>query len=98
MRRVERTSAPGALTVRWLEATGASQNAKARVIDYSQTGVRIEMTKPIPVRSYVTLLAPELNKGTWAGWASVRYCERQGAKFIIGLEFAAGIRWTKPPF
>ena len=77
----------------WQDRFGHDKFAKARSFDISESGLRIEMPEPLQERSYVTIKAEKLGLH---GQASVRHCSKHGTKYIVGLEFAAGLRW-KPP-
>ena len=57
-------------------------------------GMCFEVSEPIPLSSYVTFNAPELNLADWALGGSVRYCSNKGAKFIVGLELKVAAKLT----
>ena len=48
------------------------------------------MGEPLEKQTYVTLQSPGLGLH---GTASVRTCARKGMKYIVGLEFSAGLKW-----
>jgi len=90
----ERTLSNALVKLKWNGASGEPRSAAGKVLDCSESGVRIEVAEPIQVRSYVALDAPELNRAGWDGWGSVRYCVSRRSKYIIGLELSAGARWN----
>ena len=50
------------------------------------------MPEALPHQAYLALSAAQLGL---TGHASVRHCTRiRGAKFAVGVEFTAGLRWT----
>jgi hypothetical protein len=93
-RKCERTLSNSLVRLKWRGASGESRFAAGKVLDCSEWGIRIEITEPIQIRSYVTLDAPELHRAGWAGWGSVRYCMPVRYKYVIGLELSAGARWN----
>ena len=44
----------------------------------------------------LSLLRFQSDKFNVRGAGYVRHCRRAGAKFVVGLEFAEGLRWTPP--
>jgi hypothetical protein len=79
------------ITLKWRGVSEQARFASARVLNYSETGLRIELCESIAPRTYVMLGAHGQNRAGWAGW--VRYCSRRGIKYIVGLELSAGPRW-----
>ena len=55
-----------------------------------KSGMRVEVPERIPERSYITFRADELSLH---GTGSVRSCQANGLKFIVGLEFSTGMKW-----
>jgi hypothetical protein len=64
-----------------------------RALNISASGMRVEVGDSIEQRTYVTVQCAALGLH---GRASVRSCTRKGMKYILGLEFSAGLKW-KPP-
>ena len=89
----ERTLSNALVKLKWKGASGDPRFALGKVLDCSESGIRIELAEPIQIRSYVFLDAPELHRAGWAGWGSVRYCLRR-SKYVIGLELSDGARWN----
>lgn len=64
-----------------------------RALNVSASGMRVEVADSIDKQTYVTVQCSALGLH---GRASVRSCTRKGTKYILGLEFSAGLQW-KPP-
>jgi hypothetical protein len=64
-----------------------------QALDVSSSGMRIEVGDPIEKQTYVTVQCTALGLH---GRASVRSCTRKGMRYVLGLEFSAGLQW-KPP-
>jgi len=65
---------------------GKTRCMRARGIDISETGARVQVDEPIDPRSHVFVEAEQYNL---IFSASVRYCTRLGSKFLLGLRFSA---------
>jgi hypothetical protein len=76
----------------WRDTSGGDKFAIVKSFDISESGMRIELPEPVEPRSFVQLQCPELGL---QGTASVRSCSRQGVRFMIGLEFAGGLKWGR---
>ena len=91
LRRFKREALDVPVEVIWKTRSGEDQYAKARALDVSESGMRLEMPVPLDERIYVTIRAEGLGLH---GRASVRSCSKQSAKkFWIGLEFSGGLKW-----
>jgi hypothetical protein len=75
--------------ISWEGLHGSPRHAQVKCIDLSETGLRLEAPEPIPVRSSVYLRAERINL---AGSATVKHVERQGAKYILGLELNSALQ------
>jgi hypothetical protein len=93
IRRHKRSKHIATVRLSWQDRFGNEKFTEARSFDISESGLRIEVPEPVPLKSYVTLHAERLGI---RGRASVRYCARVGIKYVLGLEFATGLKW-KPP-
>jgi hypothetical protein len=91
-RRHPRISYAGAVCISWQDERGLSKFTKAKCLDLSQEGLRIEMTEPIPVLSTLLLRAEQINL---SGSASVRYRASRGRKYVLGLNLSHAIE--NPP-
>jgi len=97
IRRSERLTTEGLVEVTWKDRFGQEKFAKARSLDVSEKGMRIEMPEALERQNYVTIRSNALSLH---GTASVRSCTRKGTKYLIGLEFSGGLQWkpkSKPP-
>jgi len=90
IRRDERKSATEMVELTWKDRSGQEKFAKARSLDISELGMRIEVPEPLEKQAYVTLRSDALSLH---GRASVRSCTRQGTKYLVGLEFSGGLKW-----
>jgi hypothetical protein len=84
IRSGERRPFEGAVQVSWQTRSGEMQTIRAKCVDLSDQGARIECESPIDFRANVYVQAPAYGL---MGNASVRYCRRSGMKHIIGLLF-----------
>lgn len=83
-RRGERYPITCAVQISWQRANGESCTTRATCREVSLHGARVECSEALMARSSVYLNAPSHGL---MGNATVRYCRRQGMKFVIGLEF-----------
>jgi cytochrome c peroxidase len=90
LRRHNRTQARSIVQIVWKDHLGNEKYTKARTLDVSQSGMRVEVPERIPERSYVTFRSDELSL---QGTGSVRTCHGKGIKFVVGVEFSAGMKW-----
>ncbi len=89
-RRNERIPAEELVEVTWKDRAGQEKFAKARTLDISESGMRVEMPEALDKQTYVALRSNSLSLH---GTASVRSCTRQATKYLIGLEFSGGLKW-----
>jgi hypothetical protein len=94
LRRQVRTDAKSIVQLVWKDQLGNEKFTKARTLDVSESGLRLEVPERIPERSYVTFRVDDLGLH---GTASVRSCNGKGLKYIVGLEFSAGMKWKPKP-
>jgi hypothetical protein len=92
-RRHDRTEHSEMVQVMWKDRAGGDKFTNARTLNISEVGMRIEVPEPLQERSYVMLRCDKLKLN---GRASVRTCQRKGSRYLVGLEFAVGMKW-KPP-
>ena len=77
----------------WTPEGGGIVSLQARCLDISQTGMRLEVDRPVPARSFVHVESTELHL---AGTAVVRHCDRGMQRCTLGLEFVGGTTWRAP--
>jgi hypothetical protein len=86
IRNGERRAFQGAVQVSWQARSGETRTIRAKCVDLSEQGARIECEPPIEFRTQVYLQAPAHGL---MGNATVRYCRRSGLKHIVGLLFSS---------
>jgi hypothetical protein len=92
LRRNDRRPCDHNVKVMWRDLAGQDKFTHAKALDISELGLRLQMPEALPHQAYLGLSAAQLGL---TGHASVRHCTRiRGAKFAIGVEFTAGLRWT----
>ena len=92
LRRQDRRPCDHKITVTWRDQRGEDRFAHAKAVDICELGLRLQMPEALPRQAYLTISAVKLGL---MGHASVRHCARiGGAKFLVGVEFTAGLRWT----
>ncbi|MFN3323094.1 MAG: PilZ domain-containing protein [Bryobacteraceae bacterium] len=91
LRRHPRRPIQELVPITWEEPNSGQRGARVRCTDISESGMRVEVERPLPLRTMVKVDARKLGL---IGMASVRYC-RQGKnfKYIVGLEFTGGMVW-----
>jgi hypothetical protein len=93
LRRHERVLQGAPVQVSWKDRLGNEKFANAEILDVSEAGIRVKVPESLAEHTLVTLRSERL---ALHGRASVRSCDRQGAKYLVGLEFIGGLSW-KPP-
>jgi PilZ domain len=94
LRRHHRIETRSIVQLVWKDQLGNEKYTKARALDVSESGMRVEVPERIPERSYITFRADELSLH---GTGSVRSCQGKGLKYIVGLEFSTGMKWKPTP-
>jgi hypothetical protein len=90
LRRHERAEQSSPVQIAWKDRSGADKYVSGRSVDISPSGMRVEVSEPIDKQTYLTLQCLALGLH---GTASVRNCSRKGLKYVLGLEFSAGLQW-----
>ena len=83
----------GTIKVSWLDVTGAMKMTRTRGLNISEGGIAIELPEAAMPLSLVQFQSDRFNI---RGAGYVRHCRREGSRFVVGLEFAEGLRWTPP--
>lgn len=81
-----------ALEVSWLDKSRKMRTTRARVVNISERGMALEFPEevmPLMVRFESARLKVK-------GAGMVRYCQRVGKKYLVGVEFTEGLRWRAP--
>jgi len=90
LRRHNRTQSRSIVELVWKDRLGNEKFTKARTLDISESGMRVEVPEQIAEGSYVTFRADELSLH---GRGSVKTCRGKGIKYVVGLEFSGGMKW-----
>jgi hypothetical protein len=91
LRRQPRHPCDHPITVQWRDTGGQEKFVLAKALDICELGLRLQMPEAPPRQAYLMLNASKLGL---QGHASVRHCTRiHGARFSVGVEFTAGLRW-----
>jgi hypothetical protein len=84
----ERISSNAAVALRWREISGEPRFVRGRIVDYSTTGLRIELYQPIQPLADILVGAPGHNRTASAG--TIRYCIPKRTKYVVGVKLSAG--------
>ncbi len=87
-RRSPRYPASAAIRLAW--TSNFDKYAMGVCVDVSRTGVQLLISDPIPVRTRVCFKSDSL---ALSGSGTVRHYKRQNGKYVVGLEFAGGLKW-----
>lgn len=87
LKRKDRFRCNSVLVVSWQERD-ITRTIRGRCVDLSETGAKIEISERLPATTLVYLRS---DKDGILGHAAVRYCERSGMKFIVGLQFGRSL-------
>jgi len=90
LRRHRRTPLAAPVQLSWTDRDGNQKFAYAKILDVSESGMRVEAREPLAKQAYVALRADQAGL---QGSASVRTCVKQGTKYVVGLEFSGGLKW-----
>ena len=83
----------GILQVYYLDASGKMKVARTRALNVSEGGIAFELPEAVHPMSMIRF---QSEKYKLFGSGAVRHCRRVGSKFVVGLEFTEGLRWTPP--
>ena len=67
--------------------------ARTRALNISEGGIAIELPEAAMPLSMVRFQSDRFKV---RGAGAVRHCRRVGSKWIVGLEFIEGLRWSPP--
>ncbi len=83
IRRHKRIDLNTKAKVTWTDRSGRDKWARATLFDASASGVRLELPEAVEPRS---MLCFGSENGKLRGQAVVRFCRREGNKFVVGAE------------
>ena len=86
IRRGERRPLEGVVQVSWQARPGETRMMRAKCLNVSDNGLRVECAQKIDLRTNVYVQAPTFGL---MGNATVRYCQPCGTKHVIGLMFGS---------
>lgn len=69
------------------------RRAAARCVDLSASGARVETREALEIRTIVLVTSDQFGR---MGNATVRYCRREGMKYIAGLQFSTAFGLSDP--
>src|SRR5215472_2666411 len=95
LRRSPRYAVEGeTMRVSWLGLNGALNMVQhSRVLNICEEGIAVELPQPAKLASRVKL---ESDKHRLLGEGTVKHCRRNGARYVVGIEFVDGLRWRAP--
>jgi hypothetical protein len=76
--------------VRWKDKLGRTRTAVANLEDISLSGVCLQLDTPIPIETHVEITH---SKAVFQG--NVRYCLFRDIGYFLGVQFAAGFKWSR---
>jgi len=91
IRRHERFDGTTHGQMMWQDRFGRDKWSKVSFLDISESGARLEMPEAVELRSVVSVSSPAVRLN--AAQATVRFCKRQGNKYVVGVEFVGGFSW-----
>jgi hypothetical protein len=80
--------------IMWQDRAGLDKWSTATFIDISESGVRFAMPERVELRSVVSVSCTAVRLH---GQGTVRFCRREGNKYLVGVEFVGGFSWTPCP-
>ncbi len=94
MRRHRRYAVePTIMQVYYLDASGKMKVARTKALNISECGIAFELPEAVQPMSMARF---QSDKYKLFGSGAVRYCNRLGSKYVVGLEFTEGLRWRAP--
>jgi len=92
-RRENRELCADLVKVQWKTGSGTAQSEWAILEDISPSGVCLEIEKPIQPDTEISIEFP-----TDRCQARVIYCRFDKVKYLVGVEFEKGYRWSRRKF
>ncbi|MBI4874323.1 MAG: PilZ domain-containing protein [Acidobacteria bacterium] len=92
-RRYPRIPLEERVEITWEEERGERCFTRGRCLDASASGLRLEILRRIPVRSYINFL---FETSGFGGSGCVRFCTSRGMKYLVGVEFTSGLLLDEP--
>ena len=92
-RREDRDLCADLVKVRWKAGSGPSRSDWAILEDISSSGACIGLEEPILPDTIITIQFPKDQCQ-----ARIRYCVFDKTKYLLGVEFEQGYRWSRRKF
>ncbi len=92
-RQEDRELCADLVQVRWRNPSGLEHDELAILEDISSSGACLEIEQPVPQDTVVTL-----EFATDKCHARVIYCNPENSKFLLGVQFEQGYRWSRRKF
>jgi len=93
LRREDRELCADLVKVQWKTESGKAQSEWAILEDISSSGICIEMDRPILPNTEISLEFPQDSCR-----ARVAYCRFDDVKYLVGIEYTQGYRWSRHKF
>jgi hypothetical protein len=92
-RQEDRELCADLIQVQWKSSGGLEHSELAILEDISSSGACLEIEQPVPPETIVTLqFAEDQFK------AHVKYCNPENSKYLLGVQFEQGYRWSRRKF
>ena len=92
-RREDRELCADLVRVRWKVGSGPVQSEWAILEDISASGACLGFEEPIPPDTIISLQFPKERCQ-----ARIKYCKYDKTKYLLGIEFEEGYRWSRRKF
>jgi hypothetical protein len=89
----ERSLCADLIKIVWTDADGRKQKELAALEDISRGGACLQLERPIPVDTPISILYPQ---GRYYG--RVRYCFFQQTGYFLGVQFDPGYEWSRDQY
>jgi hypothetical protein len=77
----------------WQQRNGSIHRVPGRCVDLSPSGAKLETKDRLEPRSTIVVQSEQFGR---MGMASIRYCNRNGMKYVVGLEFSSVFGLSDP--
>ena len=88
-RRHGRVPFVASVEIAWEDSSGRPKFARAKCMDISESGLRVDAPEPIPAGTSAMLRASQIEL---AGPVRVKHVTRAGSRFLLGLELSEQLR------
>lgn len=92
-RNNDRSLCADLIKIVWTDESGSKQKALAALEDISPGGACLQVERPIPVDTPISILYPD---GRYHG--RIRYCVFQHTGYFLGVKFDPGYEWSKQQY